>query len=332
MKKIQKIYSVILLCCISTTIMANSVEPKYKWSVSTGWLHIMPQGKYGNTSINTAVDPDYEYDLLKNIGITSKMEGLSNWTENAGLKPKDGDTLGLMINYYVNDNISLQMIGGVPPKIDIKGKGQINAKPIALNPMIDAAIIDILGPDRNLFITDLGSRSKLAEATAWTPAATAQYHFGTTGINKFRPYVGAGIMYATFTGLKIDKGLEEELITAGHRIGHITNIVRDDDPMKDINGNLLDAIVDPIGVRINSPVDPKVKVKATDALGAVFTLGANYDISNRIYITGSLTYVDLSNKSKITVYDQISGRQLVSSSTKINLNPLISYIGIGYKF
>lgn len=32
-----------------------------------------------------------------------------------------------MMNYYVNDNVSLQLIGGIPPKVDIKGKGEILA-------------------------------------------------------------------------------------------------------------------------------------------------------------------------------------------------------------
>ena len=116
-------------------------------------------------------------------------------SRGSGLEVQDADTLGLMMNYYVNDNVSLQLIGGIPPKVDIKGKGEI------LAPMsgIGHTCIDLDLPlAQDIPITNLGSKSKVATVRAWTPAFEAQYQFGQSGINKFRPYVGLGIMYAHF--------------------------------------------------------------------------------------------------------------------------------------
>ena len=116
-------------------------------------------------------------------------------SRGSGLEVQDADTLGLMMNYYVNDNVSLQLIGGIPPKVDIKGKGEI------LAPMSGIGHTGIgldLPLAQDIPITHLGSKSKVATVRAWTPAFEAQYQFGQSGINKFRPYVGLGIMYAHF--------------------------------------------------------------------------------------------------------------------------------------
>ena len=58
-------------------------------------------------------------------------------------------------------------------------------------------------------------------ARAWTPAIQAQYYFGKSGINKFRPFVGAGLMYAYFNDIEINSGIENDLIRAGHMIQNI---------------------------------------------------------------------------------------------------------------
>ena len=57
-------------------------------------------------------------------------------------------------------------------------------------------------------ITDMTRGGGVAStARAWLPAALVQYHFGKTGVNKFRPYVGLGVMYAYFDDIKLNKGI-----------------------------------------------------------------------------------------------------------------------------
>ena len=59
--------------------------------------------------------------------------------------------------------------------------------------------------------------------TAWTPAATVKYHFDALGQTKFRPFVGAGVVYGHFNKLKLNDGVEQDLIQAGYMIDNILN-------------------------------------------------------------------------------------------------------------
>jgi len=341
-----------------------------RFSVSAGWLHVMPQGKANPFNINTAVpkgtvanvgaispdafinaiDPDavlndepktnakeFLKDTLPTLGEilgvfdeqgnisadvtgTTTINGIDQWrNEGTGLEAEDADTLGLMVNYYINDNVSLQFIGGIPPKVDIKGKGEIvaNMNGIAL-PQGD---ISGLFPNGELPlltdipITNLGNKNKAATVRAWTPALEVQYQFGKSGINKFRPYIGAGVMYAHFNDIKLDGGINSDLIAAGHMIQNI---------LDGKAGAALDKKV--------SSANPYVKVKAEDAFAPIITLGATYDISDNWYSVASVSYAKLNNKTTIDVTDGNTGTRLINSSTKIDIDPLITYVGVGYRF
>ncbi|WP_222423172.1 OmpW family outer membrane protein, partial [Siminovitchia fortis] len=63
---------------------------------------------------------------------------------------------------------------------------------------------------QNIPITNLGNKSKAATVRAWTPALEAQYQFGKPGVNKFRPYIGAGLMYAYFNDIKLNPQIESD--------------------------------------------------------------------------------------------------------------------------
>ena len=72
-------------------------------------------------------DPEAPVDFLDQVTGTAEISGLSQWNSNAGIEVEDVDTLGLMFTYNINENIALQLVGGVPPKVDLKGKGQVYA-------------------------------------------------------------------------------------------------------------------------------------------------------------------------------------------------------------
>lgn len=272
-----------------------------RFSVSAGWMHVMPQGKANPFNINTAVangtkskvgiisedgflnaiDPNatYQGENLKetleglldipliNDGLTdgngnikeevagvATLNGLESWSAGGtGLEAEDVDTLGLTFNYHINDNVSLQVIGGIPPKVDIKGKGMITA-PLSgfAEPggIVGGLFPDGLPLDYDVPITDLSSYGKAASARAWTPAFQAQYQFGKSGVNKFRPYVGAGIMYAYFNDIKLNGGIESDLIAAGHMIQNI----KDDNAGAALDGKLSSGTM-------------RVDVDADDAIG-----------------------------------------------------------------
>ncbi len=342
-----------------------------RFSVSAGWLHVMPQGSANTFNINTAVDSSKTYavgavsptsfmnsidpnatlstgenaksvlqqtfqslspELLQTLGITdangniaaatagtTHVGGIDAWNANGtGLEADNTDTLGLMFNYYINDNVSLQLIGGVPPKVDIKGKGEIIAPMTGLaspQGLISSLFPNGLALKQDIPITNLGNKSKAASVRAWTPALEAQYQWGKSGVNKFRPYVGFGIMYSHFSNIKMNGQIESDLIAAGHMIQNI---------LDGQAGAALDGKT--------SSANPIVKVKATDAIAPIVSLGATYDIASNWYAVASVSYAKLNNRANIDVKDSITAKTLIHSTTKVDIDPLITYVGVGYRF
>ena len=370
---------VIGLLSVHQSVQANVQK---RFSVSAGWMHVMPQGKANPFNINTAVDKTKSYGVgsisqkafldaidpnallvtgeraldilpftfepsthgslaqilgaLENNDIsdpeayksnvnastagTAQLQGIDQWTaENSGLEAEDVDTLGLVFNYYINDNVSLKIIGGIPPEVDIKGKGEIVAK--MSGQALPQGDISMLFPDgildlkQDIPITNLGNQKTASTVRAWTPAFEVQYQFGKSGVNKLRPFIGGGIMYAYFNEVKLNSAIESDLIAAGHMVQNI---------LDNKGGAALEGKT--------SSADPKVRVKTTDAIAPIVSLGATYDFDSNWFGVASVSYAKLSNHAKIDVYDKNTGNKLVQSSTKIDIDPLITYLGVGYRF
>ena len=211
--------------------------------------------------------------------------------------------------------MSLQLIGGIPPKVDIKGKGEIFA------PLSGFATTggDLAGLEipllQDIPITNLGNKSKAATVRAWTPALEAQYQFGKSGVNKFRPYVGVGLMYAYFNDIKLNSEIRSDLEAAGHMIQNV---------LDNKAGAALDG-------KVSSGV-MRVDVDADDAIAPIVTAGFTYDLTENWYGVASVSYAKLNNKTTINVVNESTGQQLIHATTKIDIDPLITYLGVGYRF
>lgn len=153
-----------------------------------------------------------------------------------------------------------------------------------------------------------------ASARAWTPAFEFQYHFGKTGVNKFRPYVGVGMMYAYFNELEINPQTEKDLIAAGHMIANI----KEGNAGASLEGK-------------KSSANPKVKLEATDAFAPIATVGFTYDFNDKWFAVGSVSYAHLKNETTITVKDATHG-ELIKSTADIEINPILAYAGVGSRF
>ncbi|BAP65967.1 OmpW family protein [Acinetobacter baumannii] len=338
-----------------------------RFSVSAGWLHAMPQGSGNPVNINTSVaegtkskvgdvtvdsvlgaidqstaDGKRKHDTLKtltdnpltsllithkgedgktylnsNIAGEATINGLSNWeAQGTGLEADNVDTVGIMANYHFSDNLSLEIKAGIPPKVDIKGKGNIYAPLSGIDkPDGIGTILGDIPLKQDIFITDLTQSSKAASARAWLPAVELHYQFGKSGVNKFRPYVGAGVMYAYFNELEMNSGIESDLIKAGHMIQNI----HDGKAGAALDGK-------------TSSAKPIVKLEATDTFAPIVTLGATYDFNPNWFAVGSVSYSKMNSEAKIYVTDQNTGKELIKANTKIDIDPLITYLGVGYRF
>ena len=313
-----------------------------RFSVSAGALHVMPQGKAQPFTVQTAVpdgtvakngaikvdtvlnnlnknvDQAGLAAALKSLGYltggtlpanlsgSSKISGLQSWDNpGTGLEADDVTTLGLMTSYFFTDNVSIEMKAGIPPKVDLQGQGKIYAPFAAIaTPELLGLPLKFMNIDlqNNIFITDLGAYGPAASARAWTPAFEFQYHFGKTGVNKFRPYVGAGMMYAYFNELEINPRTEQDLIAAGHMIANIK---------QGQAGASLE--------RKTSSANPQVDLEATDAFAPIVTAGFTYDFNDKWFAAASISYAQLKNETTITVTDAklgvlIAPRQTLKST------------------
>ncbi|WP_284879223.1 OmpW/AlkL family protein [Acinetobacter variabilis] len=317
-----------------------------RFSVSVGALHVMPQGKAQPFQVNTAVkegevadvgdiqsqtvkdnlkegfDPPFLLETALNtldtipaaMSGTAEIHGLESWNNpGTGLEADDVTTLGIMTNYFFTDNVSFEVKAGIPPKVDLQGKGKIYAPFSAIAKPL-GGIAGELQLENDIFITDLEAHGPAASARAWTPAFEFQYHFGKTGVNKFRPYVGLGLMYAYFNELEINSSTEQDLIKAGHMIANIK---------EGKAGASLDGI--------ESSANPKVDLEASDAFAPVATVGFTYDFNDTWFAVGSVSYAHLKNDTTITVTDANLG-ELIRSKADIEVNPILAYAGFGMRF
>lgn len=315
-----------------------------RFSLSAGWLHAMPQGSANPININTTVAEGtqskvgdvskqavldaavkdsnpivygainlWPTDTVSGLATgTATIKGLSNWqSQGTGLEADNVDTVGIMANYHFTDNLSLEIKAGIPPKVDIKGKGDIYA-PLSGSASTILGDIDL---KQDLHITDLTQGGKAATARAWLPAVELHYQFGKSGVNKFRPYVGAGVMYAYFNDLKMNSGIESDLVKAGHMIQNI----HDGKAGAALDGK-------------TSSADPIVELEATDTFAPIVTVGATYDFNPNWFAVGSVSYSKMNNEAKIYVTDRNTGKELIQANTKIDIDPLITYLGVGYRF
>ena len=196
---------------------------------------------------------------------------------------------------------------------DLQGKGKIYA-PFSATATPMGGALGNLELENDIFITDLEAHGPAASARAWTPAFEFQYHFGKTGVNKFRPYVGLGLMYAYFNELEINPRTEQDLIAAGHMIANI----KQGQAGASLEGT-------------PSNANPKVELEASDAFAPVATVGFTYDFNEKWFAVGSLSYAHLQNDTTITVTDATHG-ELIRSKADIEVNPILAYAGIGFRF
>lgn len=329
-----------------------------RFSVSAGWLHASPQGKANPMQTTTAAkdgtvadngsvkvktvrevlvkDQDRfgfidgtlkglgaETDLsdvtiLGDVSGTTKINGLESWTSaGTGLEADDVDTFGLLFNYYMNDHWSIEVKAGIPPKVDILGQGQVYA-PLSgkVSPSgIAGGLLGDFDISKNIPITDLTQGGGVSSsARAWLPAAGVQYQFGKSGINKFRPYVGAGVMYAYFNDIELNDGIRNDLEMAGHQIQ-----------------NIKDGKAGAALENVKSGQGMSVGVEADSAFAPIVTLGATYDFNDKWFGVGSVSYAKLDSDTTITVQND-SGEELIRAKTNLDIDPYITYLGVGYRF
>ncbi|WP_322093936.1 OmpW/AlkL family protein [Paraburkholderia bannensis] len=107
----------------------------------------------------------------------------------------------LTLSYFVTDNIALEAILGVPPKLNLYAQG--NVTPLGSG-----------GP-----ALQMGDLHPFATARAWAPILLAKYFLGAAN-NRFRPFIGAGVNYTWFSAVQLNPNIAGVLTQFGGPGGH----------------------------------------------------------------------------------------------------------------
>ena len=113
--------------------------------IGAGWMSIIPTSSQGDPLIITSLfgKPTYQPET------------------GSSLKADTAQTLGLSIDHFLSNKVSVEVMGGVPPTIGITGTGT-------------SAVYGQVG-----------------HVQQWGLVVTGRYHFGDS-LDKFRPYLGLG--------------------------------------------------------------------------------------------------------------------------------------------
>ena len=219
----------------------------YVWGrnvMALGWFYIRPM------------------DSATPLTTTTSALGLGTYqSPGTDVRVSNANTLSLTFTHFFNDNIAGTFVGGVPPKFDLYGSGNV----IAPVPVIWPLTLINLGLPQN---------NPVATVREWSPAIVAQYYFGTKE-SKFRPFVGGGVSYNFFTNLK----LNPNFVNALQNLGQVLQL----------------------GMGQVPSGTAKVTAETSSSWTPVANVGVSYEFAKNWTAIGTVSYLPLKTTSTITI-------------------------------
>nr|WP_311529835.1 OmpW family outer membrane protein [uncultured Ralstonia sp.] len=222
----------------------------YVWGrniMAIGWFYIRPM------------------DSASPLTTTTSALGLGTYqSPGTDVKVSNANTLSLTFTHFFNDNVAGTFVGGVPPKFNLYGSGNVIAP------------VPVVGP---LTLINLGlpQNNPVATVREWSPAIVAQYYFGTKQ-SKVRPFVGAGVSYNFFTNLR----LNSNFVNALQNLGQVLQLGMGQVP--------------------TGPA--KVTAESSSSWTPVANVGVSYEFAKNWFAIGSVSYLPLKTTSTITIRSQ----------------------------
>ncbi|MBO9537158.1 OmpW family outer membrane protein [Herbaspirillum sp.] len=139
----------------------------------------------------------------------------------------------------------------------------------------------------------LAGVGELGSAKQWSPALVAKYYFGEAK-SAFRPFVGLGITYVWYDDVNLTSNFQRT-----------------------------------IGTRFGNPNSP-TSANLSSSWAPVFNLGGVYNIDDKWSVGLSVSYIPLKTKAELTTTNTALGT--VRSETEVKINPVVTFLSVGYKF
>lgn len=221
----------------------------------------------------------------------------------AALGGVQGDFVSEGSGATVSDSETLALIYlySLTDHIALKFEGGIPAR----FELYGEGLVQPTGPLGQLINVDLGDpqNNPLTKVTQYSPVFMVTYSFREAAA-AIRPILGLGVTYTWFRGIKFDQDFKDQL-------------------NRQFGATLALANLDPGPTRVSA--------KSAADIAPVFNAGVSADLSPRWNLTASITFIPLKTTARIMI-DADSGERLATSSTKLDLNPLVVALLLGYRF
>ncbi|MEX3952920.1 OmpW family protein [Paraburkholderia sp. EG287B] len=161
------------------------------------------------------------------------------------------------------------------------------------------AVETLLGVPPKLQLSGTGSLAalgNLGSARVWSPAILAQYHFGEPTA-RLRPYVGAGVTYVWFKNIELNSP-----IATGQFLASPT---------------------------LDAKLEGPTSVSLSSSLAPIVNAGLTYNVNSHWSVGVSVSYAWLSTRATLTTRSSLG---TVTSSTKLKIDPIVSFVSVGYRF
>ncbi|WP_206957758.1 OmpW/AlkL family protein [Trinickia acidisoli] len=142
----------------------------------------------------------------------------------------------------------------------------------------------------------LAGAGELGTARAWSPAILVNYHFGEPNA-RLRPYLGAGVTYTWFSNVKLSNAVSGGQILASPAVG--------------------------------TALEGPTSVSLSQSFAPVVNAGLTYNIDSHWSIGASIAYSWLTTKATLTTQSSVG---TVTSTTKLKVNPIVTFLSVGYRF
>jgi outer membrane protein len=157
----------------------------------------------------------------------------------------------------------------------------------------------VFGIPPKFHLTGTGSLAALGQigsAYEWSPTLLLKYYFNDAQ-SRFRPYLGAGGSYVWYSGVKLSQAVSSGSFLYSQTYG--------------------------------TALEGTTTAKLSSSFVPVINAGFAYNIDKHWSVDVSLSYMWLSTRATLTTHSEVG---TVTSSTKLKLDPIISFVSIGYRF
>ncbi|RKU03539.1 OmpW family protein [Burkholderia sp. Nafp2/4-1b] len=161
------------------------------------------------------------------------------------------------------------------------------------------AATTVMGIPPTWHLTGAGTLSSVGElgtARAWSPALIFNYYFGQPNA-RFRPYLGAGVTYTWFSNIKLSSPVSTGQIYASPTVG--------------------------------TALEGPTTVSLSKSFAPVINGGLTYNIDSHWSINASVAYSWVSTRATLTTKSSVG---TVTSTSKFKVDPIVTFLSVGYRF